>query len=79
MYNFRKARWHSLDPVKIYNCTHRSQEKALETGLRNDYGVPSSYNILCSCSKFIQETTTNPSLEESSSERRPREPRIHRR
>ena len=61
MYKFRKDRWHSLDLDKIYNCTGRSKEEALETGLHTDHKAPSSPDISCSCcGKIITELTTHP-------------------
>ena len=61
MYKFRKARWHSLDLDKIYNCTRRSKEEALKTELQTDYNAPHSHGISCSCcGKIITELTTHP-------------------
>jgi hypothetical protein len=61
MYKFRTARWHSLDLDKIYNCTGRSKEEALETELQTDYNSPASHDISCSCcGKIITDLTTHP-------------------
>ncbi|CAN5344889.1 hypothetical protein BH18THE2_BH18THE2_30170 [soil metagenome] len=71
MYKFPKSRWISLDLNEIYNYTRTSKEEALETGFQTDHKAPASHGISCSCcGKIITESTTHPTLEESTRKRR---------
>jgi hypothetical protein len=66
MYKFPKSRGTSLDLVKVYNCTRRGKEEALEIGLHTYHKAPSSHGISCSCcGNMITESTAHPILEES--------------
>lgn len=64
MHKFRKAGRYTFDLDKIYNCTRRSEEEALEIGLQTEYNPPPSHGISCSCCRLDNQSTTYPTTEE---------------